>query len=63
MEEEVLKVVCAWHSLYFPKEPTPLLDIYPNEPNGTSHGICKPCNTHFLRENGLKVYEEQPQTA
>ena len=43
MEKKVLKVVCAWHPVYFPQEPTPLLDEFPDEPNGTSHGICKPC--------------------
>ena len=63
MEKKVLKVVCAWHPVYFPQEPTPLLDEFPDEPNGTSHGICKPCNSHFMQENGLEVSEEPTRPA
>lgn len=59
----MLKVVCAWHSVYFPQESTLLLDEFPDEPNGTSHGICKPCNSHFMRENGLEVTKGPTRSA
>ena len=41
-------VVCAWHKLYFSEEATLVLYEWPNQPDGTSHGICSRCSQILL---------------
>lgn len=54
----MLSVVCAWHKLYFAEECTPVLYEWPNQPNGTSHGICSRCSDILLSDGEISNVEE-----
>ena len=39
----MFQVICAWHQVYFPAEPVPILSEIADKPQGLSHGICEAC--------------------
>jgi hypothetical protein len=51
-------LVCAWHKMYFPNEPAPILGPAPGCA-GDSHGMCSKCSEMYRREMtpALKVFD------
>ena len=39
----MFQVICAWHPVYFPVEPVPILGEVADKPQGLAHGICEAC--------------------
>jgi len=46
----MIKVVCAWHPIYFAKEPALVIREFPDQSDETSHGICEACKARFRVE-------------
>jgi hypothetical protein len=42
------KVLCGWHSRYYPDEPVPVLGEFPAA--GDSHGMCEQCARRYKGE-------------
>jgi hypothetical protein len=55
-------LVCAWHRMYFPNEPAPILGPAPGC-KGDSHGMCSRCAEQYKREMtpALAFYERRKQ--